>query len=107
MPGHPDRTVACAALRSYAIAPQRVRLAARSAVPGPDGGRLADAFRAGYSECRPWPDVPPDLFESLIAARWLHQLNLTLNTADLSKLDGYVAGHAERARAWLRRPPGA
>jgi Ser/Thr protein kinase RdoA (MazF antagonist) len=70
----------------------------------PDGGRLAGAFRAGYAECRPWPDVPPDLFESLIAARGLHQLNLTLNVADLDELDGYVAGHAERTRAWLRRP---
>ena len=72
----------------------------------PDGGRLEGAFRAGYAEGRPWPDVSPDRFDSLIAARWLHQLNLTLSTADLGKLDGYVAGHAERARAWLRRPSG-
>ena len=71
----------------------------------PDGGRLAAAFRAGYAEGRPWPDVSPGLFESLIAARWLHQLNLTLNTADMDGLDGYVAGHAERVRAWLRCVP--
>ncbi len=72
----------------------------------PDGGRLEGAFRAGYTEWRPWPDLSPDLFDSLVAARWLHQLNLTLNTAGLAGLDGYVAGHAERARAWLRRPSG-
>src|SRR5215469_3604876 len=30
MPGHPDRTVACAALSRYAVSPRRVRLAARS-----------------------------------------------------------------------------
>jgi Ser/Thr protein kinase RdoA (MazF antagonist) len=70
----------------------------------PDGGRLAGAFRGGYTEGRPWPDVSPDQFDSLVAARWLHQLNLTLNTADLGTLDGYVAGHAERARAWMGGP---
>ena len=73
----------------------------------PDGGTLAEAFRQGYADCRPWPDVSPDLFESLVAARWLHQLNLTLNVTGTNELDGYVAGHAERARAWLRRPAGA
>ena len=72
----------------------------------PDGDRLTEAFRAGYSELRPWPDVSPALFNSLIAARALHQLNLTLNTADMAGLDSYVAGHAERARAWMRRPTG-
>ena len=73
----------------------------------PGGDRFADAFRAGYVECRPWPDVSPDLFDSLVAGRWLHQLNITLNTVDLGQLDGYLAGHAERTRAWLRRPSGA
>jgi Ser/Thr protein kinase RdoA (MazF antagonist) len=73
----------------------------------PDGGRFAAAFRAGYAECRPWPDVPPDLFDSLVAARWLHQLNLTLNVTGMDGLDGYVSGHAERARSWMRRPAGA
>jgi len=72
----------------------------------PDSDRLIEAFRAGYSELRPWPDVSPALFNSLIAARALHQLNLTLNTTDMAGLDGYVADHAERARAWMRRPTG-
>lgn len=73
----------------------------------PDGDRLIESFRGGYAESRQWPDVSPALFESLIAARWLHQLNLTLNVAGMDGLDGYVAGHAERVRAWMRRPPGA
>jgi Ser/Thr protein kinase RdoA (MazF antagonist) len=68
--------------------------------------RLTEAFRAGYSECRPWPDVSPALFDSLIAARGLHQMNLTLNMADIHGLESYVAGHAERVRAWMRRPAG-
>jgi Ser/Thr protein kinase RdoA (MazF antagonist) len=72
----------------------------------PDGDRLTEAFRAGYSELRPWPDTSPALFDSLIAARALHQLNLTLNVTDMAGLDGYVASHAERARAWMRRPTG-
>jgi Ser/Thr protein kinase RdoA (MazF antagonist) len=72
----------------------------------PDSGRLVEAFRSGYGECRPWPDVSPALFESLIAARALHQLNLTLNTTDIVGLESYVASHAERARAWMRCPAG-
>jgi Ser/Thr protein kinase RdoA (MazF antagonist) len=72
----------------------------------PDGDGLADAFRAGYTELQPWPDVSAAVFDSLIAARALHQLNLTLNVTDLAGLDSYVASHAERARAWMRRPTG-
>jgi Ser/Thr protein kinase RdoA (MazF antagonist) len=73
----------------------------------PDGGRLAGAFRGGYRECRPWPDVSPALFEALIAARGLHMLNLMMNNSDLSGLESYVAGHAERVRAWMRHRAGA
>jgi Ser/Thr protein kinase RdoA (MazF antagonist) len=70
----------------------------------PDGDRLSEEFRSGYSGCRPWPDVSPNLFESLIIARALHQMNLTLNIAGIDELGAYVAGHAERVRAWMRRP---
>jgi Ser/Thr protein kinase RdoA (MazF antagonist) len=70
----------------------------------PDGDRIIDAFRAGYGECRAWPDVSPALFDSLIAARSLHQLNLTLNLASLDGVDSYVARHAERVQAWMRSP---
>ena len=70
----------------------------------PDGARLADAFRSGYRECRRWPDASPALFESLIVARALNQMNLTLNIRGIDGLDSYVTGHAERVRAWMRRP---
>lgn len=72
----------------------------------PDGDRLVDAFRTGYSECRPWPDVSPALFEALIADRALHQMNLTLNLTGADGLEDYVAGHALRTRAWLQHPSG-
>jgi Ser/Thr protein kinase RdoA (MazF antagonist) len=72
----------------------------------PDSARLVDAFRSGYSECRPWPDVSPALFESLFACRALHQMNLTPNLADIDGLEAYVANHAERVRAWMRCPAG-
>ena len=68
--------------------------------------RLVDAFRSGYGECRAWPEVSPALFESLIIARGLHQMNLTLNMTDIGGLERYVAGHAERVRAWMRCPAG-
>jgi Ser/Thr protein kinase RdoA (MazF antagonist) len=72
----------------------------------PNSDRLTEAFRAGYSECRPWPEVSPALFDSLIAARGLQQMNLTLNMTDINGLESYVARHAERVRAWMRRPVG-
>jgi Ser/Thr protein kinase RdoA (MazF antagonist) len=72
----------------------------------PDGDQLTAAFRAGYSESRAWPDVPPALFDSLIVARGLQQLNLTLNISGIDGLEGYVTGHAERVRAWMQRPAG-
>jgi Ser/Thr protein kinase RdoA (MazF antagonist) len=72
----------------------------------PDGDRLTCAFRSGYSQLRPWPDISPALFDSLVVARALHQLNLTLNILDMAGLDSYVASHADRARAWMRRPTG-
>jgi Ser/Thr protein kinase RdoA (MazF antagonist) len=68
----------------------------------PDSDRLTDAFRAGYCECRAWPDVSPDLFESLIVARGLQQMNLTLSMTDnIDGLESYVAGHAIRVQDWM------
>lgn len=72
----------------------------------PDGERLIDAFRAGYGEHRAWPDVSPALFGSLITARGLQQLNLTMNLADNNELDSYIASHAGRIRTWMRSPAG-
>jgi Ser/Thr protein kinase RdoA (MazF antagonist) len=73
--------------------------------PGSD--RLVDAFRSGYCEHRTWPDASPALLDSLIAARGLQQMNLTLNVAGSDGLDSYVASHAERVRTWMRRPAGS
>lgn len=70
----------------------------------PDSDRLLDAFRSGYGECRAWPDVSPALFDSLIVARGLQQMNLTLNVRDIDELESYVASHAERVRTWMRSP---
>jgi Ser/Thr protein kinase RdoA (MazF antagonist) len=70
----------------------------------PDSDRLVNAFRSGYCECRAWPDVSPALFDSLIAARGLQQMNLTLNMTDIDGLGSYVASHAGRVRAWMRSP---
>ncbi|HEY2278235.1 MAG TPA: phosphotransferase [Streptosporangiaceae bacterium] len=72
----------------------------------PGSERLIDAFRAAYGQRRTWPDVSPALFESLIAARTLQQLNLTLNLASSNELDSYLASHTRRIRAWMRSPPG-
>jgi Ser/Thr protein kinase RdoA (MazF antagonist) len=69
----------------------------------PDSDRLVDAFRSGYSEHRAWPDVSPALLDSLIVARGLQQMNLTLNATDIDGLETYVASHAERVHTWMRR----
>ena len=70
----------------------------------PNSDRLIDAFRGGYGEHQPWPDVSPALFDSLIIARGLQQMNLTLNMTDINELESYVTSHAERVRAWMRSP---
>jgi Ser/Thr protein kinase RdoA (MazF antagonist) len=72
----------------------------------PGGDRLIDAFRSGYGERRAWPDASPALLGSLIAARGLQQLNLTLNLAGANELDSYIASHAGRVLAWMRSPAG-
>lgn len=72
----------------------------------PNSDRLVDAFRSAYCECRAWPDVSAALFDSLIAARRLQQMNLTLNVRDIDELESYVASHAGRVRAWMRSPAG-
>jgi Ser/Thr protein kinase RdoA (MazF antagonist) len=91
-------------VRGFEIQDLAITVSALRRFPDADG--LTDAFRAGYNELRPWPDISPALFDSLVAARALHQLNLTLNVTDIAGLDSYLANHAERARAWMRRPTG-
>jgi hypothetical protein len=63
---------------------------------------MVAGFRKGCKAERPWPDVRPALLESLIAARELNQINLTLNLREPAGVAGYLAAHAERLRAWLR-----
>jgi Ser/Thr protein kinase RdoA (MazF antagonist) len=92
------------AVRGFEVQDLSITIAALRRRPG--GDRLAGAFRGGYGECRPWPDASPALLESLIAARALHTMNFTLNINGLAGHDSYVAGHAERIRAWMRSPPG-
>jgi len=71
-----------------------------------NGQRLVEAFREGYRTQRPWPDMSPALLESLVVARLLNQMNLTLNLHDAAGLADYLAERAERLRAWLRSPRG-
>jgi Ser/Thr protein kinase RdoA (MazF antagonist) len=40
---------------------------------------LEVAFREGYETERPWPTIDGTSFEALVAARWLHQIDLGLN----------------------------
>jgi Ser/Thr protein kinase RdoA (MazF antagonist) len=72
----------------------------------PDGQRLAEAFHEGYTTLRPWPEMSPALLESLVVARLLNQINLTLNLHDAASLADYLAVRAERLRGWLRSPSG-
>ena len=41
--------------------------------------RSSRAFREGYERERPWPAIDDEAFEVLVAARWLHQIDLGLN----------------------------
>jgi Ser/Thr protein kinase RdoA (MazF antagonist) len=66
-----------------------------------DRDGLTQSFRDGYSEVRTWPDVPQAVIRGLIVARGLHQLNLSLATAEGPLPREYLDHHASRARAWL------
>jgi hypothetical protein len=51
---------------------------------------MVAGFRKGCKAERPWPDVRPALLESLIAARELNQINLTLNLREPAGVGGYL-----------------
>jgi Ser/Thr protein kinase RdoA (MazF antagonist) len=68
-----------------------------------DRDAMAETFREGYSEIRPWPGVSELTMRGLIVARGLHQLNLSLATADGPLPQEYLDYHGTRARAWLDR----
>lgn len=69
----------------------------------PDREALTQAFTAGYSEVGTWPDTSPEVSWGLIVARGLHQLNITLATAEGPLPQEYLDYHATRAQAWLSR----
>ena len=60
--------------------------------------RLEAAFREGYERERPWPDIDVTAFETLVAARWLHQIDLGLNVRNPG-LDAYVEDLVARIAA--------
>lgn len=62
---------------------------------------LTQAFTAGYSATRPWPNPSPDTMWALLVARGLHQLNLSLATATGPPPQDYLDYHATRAQSWL------
>jgi Ser/Thr protein kinase RdoA (MazF antagonist) len=64
---------------------------------------LTQAFTAGYSQTRSWPDHSPEAMWGLLVARGLHQLNLSLATATGPLPEDYLTYHATRAQAWLNR----
>jgi Ser/Thr protein kinase RdoA (MazF antagonist) len=66
-----------------------------------DRDAMKQAFRDGYSEIRSWPDVSDAVMRGLIVARGLHQLNLSLATAEGPLPQEYLDYHGMRARAWL------
>jgi len=70
----------------------------------PDPSGMVDAFRAGYREVRPWPDLSPVTLDALIAARDLHQLNLGLNLR-WPGLEEFVAAKVRSISIWMTRRP--
>jgi Ser/Thr protein kinase RdoA (MazF antagonist) len=81
---------------------QDLAITLRSLSRSHGGGALLGPFRSGYEQIRPWPQLEPDLVDTLTAGRWLHQLNLGLNlrrpgldqmTLDIAQLVGsWMAG---------------
>jgi Ser/Thr protein kinase RdoA (MazF antagonist) len=69
----------------------------------PDPRGMVDAFRDGYREVRPWPDLSPVTLDALIAARDLHQLNLGLNLR-WPGLEEFVAAKVRSISSWMGRP---
>ena len=73
----------------------------------PDARRVIEAFRVGYGEIRVWPETTRPEFESLIVARLLNQMNLTLPRVPPGELDDYLSPRAAAVREWLNsRLPG-
>jgi Ser/Thr protein kinase RdoA (MazF antagonist) len=65
-----------------------------------DAPALAEAFRSGYEEIRPWPDADPETVEALSAARHLNVLNFGLSMRKPG-LETFVTRHADRVAEWM------
>lgn len=63
-------------------------------------GAITGAFRAGYEEIRPWPELDRALLAGLFAARRLTMVNLALSLRRPG-LSDYVAHHAAALRDYL------
>nr|WP_269815385.1 phosphotransferase [Kribbella monticola] len=66
-----------------------------------DRDAMTESFRDGYTKIRPWPDASDTVMRGLIVARGLHQLNLSLATADGPLPQEYLDYHGTRAQSWL------
>ncbi|WP_185442599.1 phosphotransferase enzyme family protein [Kribbella qitaiheensis] len=66
-----------------------------------DRDAMAQAFRDGYAEICPWPEVSDAVMRGLIVARGLHQLNLSLATAEGPLPRDYLDYHGAKAQTWL------
>lgn len=66
----------------------------------PDAEALQEQFRAGYSDVRAWPDLDDAALAGLVAARRLHQLNLSL-TLRRPGLDQYVERALQLIAKWM------
>ena len=80
---------------------QDISFTLASFIRRPDREALTEAFTAGYSDLRPWPDSTPEVLRGLGVARGLHQLNLSLATAEGPLPQEYLDFHATRAQHWL------
>ena len=65
------------------------------------GGReLVDAFRDGYEIERGWPATDADTLATLVAGRYLHQLNLGLNLRKPG-LEAFIARQVVSIAEWM------
>ena len=69
-----------------------------------ENAAIIAAFRRGDEAARTWPGVSPAMFQSLIVARRLHTVNLTLAALGSAEREPYLAQHATRLRMWMASP---
>jgi len=84
----------------WGIEVQDLAISLSSFRPFHDAETLRRRFRAGYASVRDWPEVDPETWEALLAARRLHQLNLAL-TLRRPGLDLFVARAYKSIGDWM------